>query len=349
MRLPSDLYRVNQNGSITCLLCPKTCTLQPEKAGDCGNRKAVINDQGELVPIFRQVDRIEAVNLDPIEKKPLYHFQPGGNVLSLGLSGCNMTCYYCQNHALSQDLKPKTFISPEMTESLEQEVTANVITQLERAEQRTSSENIIGVSFTYSEPITWFEFIYPIADQVKNKGYYNTIVSNGMMTSTTADKLIPLVDGVNFDVKAYDSLTYEKLGGNLNTVKQIVEKFVSAGVHTEITYLVVPDFNDNNQIKDFLEWVADMSNDIPIHFSRYFPSYRAQSSPTPVATLLDCYDQATDYINHVYLGNLGREKYQTTYCWNCSEEVIKRSMFAIDVRLKNGKCPVCDSKIAGVF
>ncbi|ACB83838.1 AmmeMemoRadiSam system radical SAM enzyme [Natranaerobius thermophilus] len=355
MKLPHNLFRDKKGEFVNCHLCFRRCLLKEGELGFCGNRKAVKNLQGELQPVFRTVKRIEALNIDPIEKKPLYHFYPGKNVISLGLRGCNMKCFYCQNYQLSQD---KNFDFKEVGEikkdlEIEKEENPPLVEQtksLLKESGEKQSSGAIGVAFTYSEPITWFEFLYPVAKNTKKEGFVNVLVSNGMVTEEVRSELSPLLDGANIDVKSFSEENYRHLGGSLTAVKSTVEDLHASGIHVELTYLIVPEFNDKDQeIKSFLKWVSEVSPDIPVHFSRYFPSYQAQASPTPVEKMIEVYNIAKQYINYVYLGNLGQEKYQSTYCPECEGVVIRRSVFAVSNKLKGDECPYCQYKIAGCF
>ncbi len=340
-KLPNDLYREEKN-RIVCLLCYRKCGIKPGEKGFCRNRIAEW-ENGNLIPVFRQVERLEAFNVDPIEKKPLYHFYPGRDVVSVGLRGCNMHCFFCQNYQLSQDRTPLKYQKEETGEWSKE-----ILHVLERENQ--AGKMVPGIAFTYSEPITWFEFMYPVAKELDRHNYFSVIVSNGMLTEPALKRIIPLLQGANIDIKSLDGEVYKRLGGERDTVKHAVERLFEAGVHVELTYLVVTGLNDNDsQINEFIDWVSELDREIPVHFSRYFPSYKASEPSTPVQKLKDIYIRSTEKLAHVYLGNLGEKAYQTTYCPSCGAVVIERSLFSVRTNLKEGVCSKCGRKLAGIF
>lgn len=341
LKLPSELYQVSGD-QLTCWLCFKKCAMKPGEVGFCGNRAAAWRGQ-ELVPVFRQVDRLEAFNIDPIEKKPLYHFYPGRDIVSVGLRGCNMQCYFCQNFQLSQDQSPQRY-----SETTAKNWPEELLQVLER--ENRGGKMVPGIAFTYSEPVTWFEFMHAVAQKLSQNNYTSVIVSNGMMTESTLRVLVPYLQAANIDVKSLDKAVYQRLGGDRDMVKHTVEKLFEAGVHVEVTYLVVPGLNDRvTQIETFIDWVAGISREIPVHFSRYFPTYKASEPPTPVEALTDIYKKASDRLAYVYLGNLGDKAYQTTYCPDCGAAVIERNLFSVTSCLDRGQCTNCGRKLAGAF
>ncbi|OWZ84449.1 AmmeMemoRadiSam system radical SAM enzyme [Natranaerobius trueperi] len=340
MSLPPNIY-LKENGFISCLICSRRCRLKDGEVGFCGNKmaKTVSN---ELQIVFREVSKIEAFNIDPIEKKPLYHFYPGHSVLSLGLTGCNMECFYCQNFKLSHDRLKFRYLYNENNH-----YTRNIVNMLD---SYNKNNQIIGVAFTYSEPSTWLEFMYPIATKVKEAGYNNIVVSNGMMSQKALDSLLPFIDVANIDVKSFQEKTYHSLGGKLKTVLTTIKRLYQTGVHIELTYLVVPELNDDlDEIRNFVDWVQDSDVNIPIHFTRYFPSFKAYNSPTPLKTLIKSYDIAKDKLNHVYIGNILNHDYQTTYCPNCKSPIIKRNNLQVENQIIKNRCANCREYLYGIF
>ena len=336
-----DVIQTEQGRDIRCKICPRACQLTRDQVGFCGNRGAIEDKRGQLMLVPTKVERIDALNVDPIEKKPLYHFYPGRDVLSMGLPGCNMTCEFCQNHHLSQ--KPQSSSKFSFNESIIEDV-LKLLTNEERLKR------VPVVAYTYSEPMTWYEFVYQLSQEVQALGFRNVIVTNGMIRKTPLKHLTPFIDGANIDVKGFKDSNYQKLGGDLGTVLETVDTLHEDGVHVELTYLVIPGFNDQSEeVSQFVQWVSRRSQNIPVHFSRYFPNHRMTHPSTPIQTLKTCYEIARGKLNYAYLGNVQETSYQTTYCANCSEPVIERHRFQVQNKLLHGCCPECGEKIPGVF
>ncbi|MDR0311241.1 MAG: AmmeMemoRadiSam system radical SAM enzyme [Acidobacteriota bacterium] len=276
-------YEKQSDGSVICGLCPHVCRIAESGTGFCGVR---VNTGGTL--FAENYGRISSLNLDPIEKKPLAGFYPGSLILSAGSYGCNMKCEYCQNYAISQH-KPETKeASPE---------------ELLYAAGNTSGN--IGMAFTYNEPLVGIEYILDAAPLLKDAGLKVVLVTNGLINAGPLEVLLPYVDAMNIDVKAFNPEQYKKLGGDFSTVLKTVEKSAAA-CHVEVTSLIVPGQNDNvDDILGLAEWLADISAEIPLHISRFFPRYKASGcEPTPVQTMKTLADAARKTLKHVYLGNV---------------------------------------------
>jgi len=267
------------DGSVVCGLCPHACRIALDEAGVCGVRG---NTAGTL--FAESYGRISSLALDPIEKKPLSRFFPGSLILSAGSYGCNMKCAYCQNYRISQQ-KPETeFAPPE---------------ELLRIAKNTAGN--IGIAFTYNEPLIGIEYILETAPLFREAGLKVVLVTNGMINEEPLEALLPYIDAMNIDVKAFNATKYKELSGNLQAVIKTVEK--SAAVcHVEITSLIVPGQNDTvGDIQALAEWLSGISPEIPLHITRFFPRYRmSNGEPTPVKTMQALADSARKILKYVY-------------------------------------------------
>lgn len=279
-------YNRIENSKVHCFLCPHNCVIKPEGIGVCRARK---NIDGDLYSL--NYGKITAMALDPIEKKPLYRFKPGSKILSVGTFGCNLKCSFCQNWGIVHE-NPETYnITPEQL--------------LQKAESCITQGNI-GIAYTYNEPSIWYEFVYDTAKLVKDAGLSNVLVTNGFIGIKPIEKLLPYVDAMNIDVKAFTASFYSDIcKATLDNVKETVE--VAAGkCHVEVTTLVIPTLNDTlTEISNLCKWLSRISPEIPLHLSRYFPNYKMDYiPPTPVETLEKAKMEAEKYLKYVYLGNV---------------------------------------------
>jgi pyruvate formate lyase activating enzyme len=318
------------NDKLECLLCPHHCKLDIGKTGICGVRK----NTGEKIELTTY-GVLSGYSLDPVEKKPLYHFFPGHNILSIGSFGCNMKCDFCQNFHISQ----------KVPESLIPEVTINKIIK-----DALSTEKNIGIAFTYNEPIIWFEYMKDVAEAAKKEGLYTVMVSNGYVNSAPLKEIMEFIDAFNIDLKAFNNTFYRKLtGAELEPVKDSLKQIVRSGKHLEITTLVIPGLNDDEEeMKLQSEWMAgELGEDIPFHLSRYFPTYKRDNPPTTEASLKKLFDIASGNLDYVYMGNSHSNTGQNTSCSMCGTEVTIRSGFK--TRLLNldedGKCTCCGNLV----
>jgi len=272
--------------------------------------------------------------MDPIEKKPLYHFYPGTMVLSLGTIGCNFTCVFCQNWTISQ-----ANIKDVQVEELSPEKAIQLVLQ----------NNSPGVCYTYSEPLIWYEYILDTAKLAKKNNLKNILVTNGFINREPLIKLLPFIDAMNIDLKSFRNSFYQKYcKGSLSPILNTIE-LSKEYCHVEITNLIIPGLNDSEEeIKEMVDWISSLSKDIPLHFSRYFPCYKMNISATPISTLCKARDIAQKKLKYVYVGNIWDEEANATYCDNCKKLLIKRTGYNI-VNLgldKNGKCKYCGTKVA---
>jgi pyruvate formate lyase activating enzyme len=327
--MSKPLYRQN-NGKLECLLCPHFCKLTTGKTGICGVRK----NTGKKIELMTY-GILSGYSLDPVEKKPLYHFFPGHNILSIGSFGCNMRCDFCQNFHISQ----------KVPESLVPEMTINKIIK-----DALSTDKNIGVAFTYNEPIIWIEYIRDVAEIAKKEGLYTVMVSNGYVNPDPLDEIIEFIDAFNIDLKAFNDKFYSVLtGAKLEPVKNSLKQIARSGRHLEITTLIIPGQNDDEQeMKLQSEWIADeLGKDVPFHLSKYFPTYKRDNPPTPEGTLEKLFDIASENLDYVYMGNTCSVKGQNTLCNACGTEVTIRSGY--NTRFVNldedGKCTECGNQI----
>jgi pyruvate formate lyase activating enzyme len=309
-----------------CLLCPHFCKLAYGKTGICGVRK----NTGEKIELITY-GVLSGYSLDPVEKKPLYHFFPGHNILSIGSFGCNMKCDFCQNFHISQ----------KVPESLVPEVTISKIIK-----DALSVEKNIGIAFTYNEPIISFEYVRDVAEMVKKEGLYTVMVSNGYVNSEPLNKIMEFIDAFNIDLKAFNNSFYKKLtGAELEPVKNSLKQIARLGKHLEITTLIIPGQNDDEKEMALQsEWIAEeLGKDIPFHLSRYFPTYKRDTPPTPEGSLKKLFDIAAVNLDYVYMGNTQSNTGQKTICSGCGTEVTVRSGYNTTlVNLdEDGKCTCC--------
>nr|MBN2276297.1 AmmeMemoRadiSam system radical SAM enzyme [candidate division Zixibacteria bacterium] len=319
--IPAAYAEKLDNKRVKCRLCPAECLLTEGKYGICGAR---FNKQGRLM--VENFGELVSAAYDPIEKKPLFHFYPGSIIFSTGANGCNFNCDNCQNWQISQQQVPTQYVSPEDLVGL------------------AGDRGSIGVAYTYSEPMIWFEYILRAGHLVHEAGLKNVLVSNGYINPEPLKELLPLIDAANIDLKSMDPEFYKKVcKGRLEPVLENIAAFYRAGVRLEITNLVITDLNDTDQDFELLvDFVAGLSNDIPLHFSAYYPSYKMKNPPTKIDRLMKAYDLASKKLNYVYLGNARLPGRENTICPKCGTKLINRDGYHIEIlSLTAGKCDEC--------
>jgi len=331
MTTPAAFWKPTHDTTVQCLLCPNTCTIPPGKRGRCGVRE---NQAGTLVTLI--YGKCSGVAIDPIEKKPLYHFLPGTHVLSLGSVGCSLACQYCQNYHISSatpDKYPLQDLSPD-----------EAVTQAQQ-------DGCAGIAWTYNEPTIWYEYVLESAKLAKQAHLATVSVTNGYITPDALTQLAPHLDAMNIDVKAFTDTFYKKIcKGSLTAVLEACELAHRHKIHLELTYLIIPGLNDSrDELRDFCQWVAThLQVTTPVHFSRFHPDYRLTTlRPTPVSTLTQAYDIAKqEGLQYVYLGNVPHGTYDNTYCPKCKNLLIERIGFSAHLLgLEQGRCTVCHTPI----
>jgi len=270
-----------------------------------------------------------ALNIDPMEKKPLYHFKPGKNILSIGPNGCNFTCSFCQNWNISQDKSLTRYISP------------SKLVELAR------SNNSVGVAYTYTEPLVWFEYVYDSAKLLKEAGLATVIVSNGFINEEPAKELFEFIDAANFDLKSIRDEFYRKIcGGRLAEVQATIRLAYEMGVHVELTNLLIPGENDSDdEIRDLVDWVYDLNPKMVLHISRYFPNYNFSAPPTSPKLLECAYEIARKKLTYVYTGNIAGIGDPDTHCASCGAVLVQRRGYDVTVPgLDGDRCIKCGVK-----
>jgi len=317
---------------IKCLVCRHYCNLAEGQIGICGVNK---NVNGNLVNLV--YGKVAALNTDPIEKKPLYHFLPGSSALSIGTAGCNMRCPFCQNWEISQtgDLPYSKNITPE-----------EII-------QLALKKDCQSIAYTYNEPTVFYHFARDIAILAKQHNINNIFVSNGMESPETIKDMEGIIDAFNIDLKSFDPVYYKKeLKGNLKGVLDTLKLIRKANFWLEVTTLVVPDENDSDDnLKAIASFIAnELGTETPWHISAFYPHYKmTYKNRTPAQSLQSALEIGkAQGLKYIYKGNVAEKG--ITYCPGCSKELVVRNGFFVTKNiLNNGNCPYCNTKINGVW
>jgi len=310
---------------LRCDLCPHRCVIAEEHSGRCLGRT---NRGGRL--IAESYGRAVSLAVDPVEKKPLYHFLPGSEILSVATYGCNLACPFCQNSEISQSAAPSRYLSPEALVGAARE-------------QSTPS-----VAFTYSEPLVWFEYVVDAARLLRAAGTRVVLVTNGMINAEPLAELLPLVDAMNIDLKAMRPEFYrDYVGGDLATVLATI-RAARACCHVELTNLLIPGRNDSDDdIDRLVDFVAGLGQSTPLHFSRFFPRFRATEDATPADTLVRAAERASARLYYVYLGNIDcGVRWRDALCPQCGNRLVDRSAYAgRSVGIASGNCDSCGRSV----
>jgi len=320
----ASYYQNLGSGVVQCNLCPHQCVLTPGQRGICRVRQ---NIKGKLYSLV--YNKPVAIHLDPIEKKPLFHFLPGTKAYSIATVGCNLRCLYCQNWEISQSAPEDVKIVDRAPEQLVKEALAL---------------GAQSIAYTYSEPTIFYEYMLETARLAKEKGLKNVVVSAGYINPEPLKELCKYVDAFKIDLKAFNNSFYKKIvGGKLEPVLQSLKIIKEQGVWLEVVYLVIPGENDDSdEIKKMSQWIKEnLGEDIPLHFSRFYPTYKLINlPPTPEATVKRLRQIAIDQgLKYVYTGNLGDWETESTYCPGSKKIAIKRQgLFVVENNIKNGIC-----------
>ncbi len=327
-----QFYKEAKDNKKICLLCSYYCSLKEGQIGLCGVNKNVGNKIESLV-----YGHISAFNIDPIEKKPLYHFLPASKSLSLGTVGCNFHCNFCQNHGISQNKKidKSSYISPKQIVQIAKE------------------KGCKSISYTYNEPTIFYPYARDIACEAKKYGIKSVFVSNGFESKEVIDDMIDVIDAINVDLKSFNEEYYKKkLGGNLQQVLDNLIHLQKNGIWCEITTLLIPTKNDSNEeLESIVRWIKNSLGDkVPWHISAFHPNYKELFLPkTSFESLKRAKIVAEQYgLKYVYIGNIGYDN--ITFCPNCKEALIKRDYFNVKTyEVENGFCKKCKYKIDGII
>jgi len=328
------------DGRILCEACSQRCKLKEGEYGICGVRKV---ENGKLVLLTYGI--AAAAHIDPIEKKPLFHFLPSSQVFSVGTVGCNFSCAFCQNADISQYPKEHNY---------------------QIAGQKLMPEDIVkfakdydckSIAYTYNEPVVFFEYAYDTAKLAKEAGLKNVFVTSGYETHKAIDTIAPYLDAMNIDLKAFSDKFYKEIcKARLKPVLDCIRYAHSKGIWIEITSLLIPGQNDSEEeIKEMARFIASVDKSIPWHVSAFYPQYKMKDTPpTPPSTLVKAYNIGKEAgLYYVYVGNIDDKIHESTYCPECKNIVIDRrghlGQFVINKLDENGICPYCGYKIEGVW
>ena len=302
-------YSKIDDDRVHCRLCPAECHIRPGGRGICGSR---FNDDGRL--LTDNFGETVTLAIDPIEKKPLYHFFPASDIVSIGANGCNLSCRHCQNWEISQE-KTRTFYIP-----------------LEKLPETAAQRGSIGVAYTYTEPVIWFEYILEAAPKIRDAGLVNVMVTNGYINPEPLRQLIPLIDAFNIDLKGMQPEFYRRIcKAKLEPVLETIRQVAQSSAHLEVTYLIIPGLNDSDD--DFHQlgrFLASVKKNIPLHLSAYHPNYKLDNPPTPRETMVRACEITDKYLTYVYAGNMQIEGRSDTCCPDCGNVLIQRVWYRIE-------------------
>ncbi len=312
--------KAEEGGAVRCGLCPHACLIRPGGLGRCRVRR---NRGGTLeLPFY---GRLSSIAVDPIEKKPLYHYHPGESILSVGFVGCSFHCPFCQNYHISQETSvPTQAMSP-----------GELVALAER-------EGSFGIAYTYSEPLVHLEYVLETCRLARERGLKNVLVSNGFVNPEPAEELLAVLDAANIDLKSFNPDFYRReIGGELEEVKRFLAQ-AHGRIELEVTTLVVPTRNDEpEEMEAIAAFLASLDPAIPLHLSAYYPQYRYSLPPTSPATLQALAEVARRHLSYVYLGNIGSEP-SDTLCQGCGAALVRRRRYRVDASGLDGvRCARC--------
>ncbi|MGC8928008.1 MAG: AmmeMemoRadiSam system radical SAM enzyme [Myxococcota bacterium] len=331
----ASYYTRLKNDIVRCGICPQGCEVKPNERGFCGIRE---NRGGKYYLIVHS--RPCSINIDPIEKKPLFHYLPGEKALSIATAGCNIACKFCQNWEISQ-------YRPEQVPYVK--ATPSEIARMAHV------KGCRTIAYTYSEPVVFYEYMRDTAIEGNRLGVKSVVITNAFINEKPLSELTKIVGAIKVDFKAFSDNFYQNIcKGELKPVLKSMELIRKAGVHLEIVHLTIPTLNDSEQeIREMAKWIKEnLGVFVPLHFTRFYPTYKLKNlPPTPASTLIRAREIAmAEGLKYVYTGNLPGNEGENTYCHNCSKLLIKRLGFYIkENNIKDGKCPYCKEKIPGVF
>jgi len=334
-RVEARYYNKKPDREIECVLCPRKCKLGDKERGYCGVRENIDGTYYTLV-----YGKACSVNIDPIEKKPFFHFLPKTNALSLAAAGCNVNCRFCQNWEISQ-------VRPEQVEHSDFPPALVAETALRY--------KCPSIAYTYTEPVVFFEYAYDSAVESRRKGIRNAVVTSGHINAEPLTDLTKVVDAIKIDLKGFTQDFYTNyVRGELKTVLESIKTVHQSKAWLEIVYLVIPTLNDNQaDLRRMCQWLkAEIGPDVPLHFSRFQPMYLVKNlPPTPVSTLEMARNTALEEgLHYVYIGNVPGHEAENTYCPNCRKMIIQRFGYQIgSIELEGGKCKFCKTPVPGIW
>ncbi len=335
MKKDARFWNEFEDNRVQCVLCFHNCKIAEGMFGICGVRK---NENGKLYSLI--YGSCSSMAADPIEKKPLYHFYPGTNAFSIGTVGCNFKCKNCQNSSISLATPSCSCIkeiTPEQTIEIAQKYSCQ------------------GIAWTYNEPTIWHEFTFDSAKLAKKAGLYSVYVSNGYINEDPLREISPFLDAMNVDIKAFDDGFYKKVcKAHLEPVLKTCILAKELDIHLEITYLVIPGYNDSaDEVRQFCRWIVEkLGSSTPVHFSRFHSDYKMIDVPaTSIESLLKIYNIAKESdILYPYLGNVPKGEYENTICPNCGNICIERCGYSVSLNgIEDDKCIQCGTSISIVL
>ncbi|MEA3447182.1 MAG: AmmeMemoRadiSam system radical SAM enzyme [Bacteroidota bacterium] len=333
-RKEAYFYKIRKDGKALCQLCPQACVLEENEMSMCGTRMLI---DGKLWAL--SYGQIIAGHIDPVEKKPIYHFMPGSEVYSIGTAGCNMHCKNCQNSDISQasnPVKPSRIITPK-------QIVDNV-----------ASHGLQSIAYTYTEPTIFYEMMIKTAELAHQKNIKNIMVSNGLISPEPLRQLLPVIDAVNIDMKVFNEKVHQEITDSpLKPILKTIETIHNSDAHLEITMLLIPGISDNDEELDaFFNWMTERNmHEVPLHISRFYPTYKMRNvPPTPEERLFEVREKAMKAgLLYVYPGNIMAGEAENTYCPDCGTLAISRQGFSAVNQMKDGKhCRRCNRKIIEV-
>jgi len=335
MKKEAMLYQKLDGNKVECHLCAHNCNISDSGFGVCGVRQ---NIKGMLYTLV--YGEAIAAHIDPIEKKPLYHFLPSSKSYSIATIGCNLKCGFCQNWQISQSTKKEYPVYKN-----KEFMPADIVKEAKESSCKS-------IAYTYTEPTIFFEYAFDATKLAKEAGIYNVFVTNGYMSKAAIEMISPYLDAANVDLKSFRDDFYKKIcKARLNPVLDSIRYMKKLGIWVEVTTLIIPGENDSKEeLKDIAQFIAGIDKDIPWHISRFHPDYDfTQYSATPLETLKEAEDIGkSSGLRYIYLGNVAEET--NTYCYQCGSLLVKRVYFSVlENNIKNGKCPYCGADISGVW
>jgi len=328
-------YRREEDSYVRCFLCPHTCRIAVDRRGLCCVRE---NRDGKLYSLV--YGKIIASHVDPIEKKPLFHFHVGSSSYSIATVGCNLSCRNCQNWEISQVDSSASIWGEDTTP--------------EQVVNNAARYGCLSISYTYTEPTIFYEFAYDCCELAHTKGIKNIFVTNGYITTEAVEKISPFLDAANVDLKSIKEETYRStFGSKLAPVKETIKIMKKENIWVEVTTLVIPTINDSpDELTEIARFIKSIGEDIPWHVSAFYPNYRMiDTPPTNTSTLIKAREIGLrEGLRYVYTGNIPGNEGENTYCYNCGNLLVERYGFTVNKnKVKENTCPHCNAKIDGIF
>lgn len=325
------MYWSKEGDAIRCELCPQACLIEVGERGLCRSR---FNADGTLYAVNYQ--KSISVSIDPIEKKPLYHYHPGSQILSAGPNSCNLSCFFCQNHPISQQDQP--------TIDFSFDAIASIFARYPSLPQR--------IALTYTEPFTWYEFIHDLAKEFPHLKI--VLITNGFIMNEPLKELLPKIDAMNIDLKSISEDFYQKhCGGRLQPVLNTIKMANKHGVHVEVTNLLIPGLNDSEEeISKLAKTVKEIDFEMPLHISAYHPDFKCGIPRTSTQAVLHAVKLAKKHLRWVYAGNIGWGTHANSICDKCGNTIIKRNINSVQMVMDEDlepRCKHCGEPIWGRF